>query len=207
LPRIYPFIGIAGAVVAYGMIALAISVSPWFSWYNNALSDLGNTALHPSTALVFDSGLASAGVLMTFFGILLSKNNISWKFLVWSIPLTISSIDLTLIGIFNESFGAIHLVVSEIFFVSIALTLFLFSYVSFPIGMPRLGALSLIFGVLSSLVWIARFPWQGVAIQETVTSALAALFVIIIGCKLLSSKPVPNIKVPAGANAALKTAS
>ena len=182
----YAYIGIAGSVVAFTAIGLAIAASPWFSWFNNALSDLGNTSLHPSTAWIFDSGLIMAGILSTIFAILLSKNNPSWKYLVWSVPLAISSIDLTFIGIFNESFGSVHLVVSEVFFFAIALSLFLFSYVSFPLGTPRLGALSLVFGILSAVVWIAHFPWPGVAIQETTTSALAAIFVVIIAMKMIA---------------------
>ncbi len=183
--RVHPYIGMAGSVIGYAMIAIAISASPWFSWFNNALSDLGNTSLHYSTAWIFDLGLALAGTLSTIFAVLLSRENPSWKCLLWSVPLTVSAVDLTFIGIFNESFGSIHGVVSVIFFFMIALTLFLFSYVSFPLGMPRLGAVSLTFGVISCAIWIAHFPWKGVAIQETTTSALAAIFIFLIAWKML----------------------
>lgn len=104
----------------------------------------------------------------------------SWKYIVWTLPLALASIDLALIGVFNESFGAIHLVVSVIFFFLTAVTLLLYSYVSFPLGAPKTGAVSLVLGIVCAAVWVARFPWQGVAIQETATSLAFAVFVVII---------------------------
>jgi hypothetical membrane protein len=184
LRRSYPYLGMVGSVIGYALIAIALAASSWFSWFNNALSDLGNTSVHPNTAWIFDSGLVIAGLLSTIFSALLMWENRSWKYLLWSLPLTLAAMDLILIGIFNESFGAIHGIVSVIFFFMIALSLFLFSYVSFPLGMPRLGAVALIFGIISSAVWIAHFPWKGIAIQEASTSALAAIFIFLIAWKM-----------------------
>jgi hypothetical membrane protein len=90
-----------------------------------------------------------------------------------------------LIGIFNGSFGVVHLIVSEIFFFLTALTLFLYAYVSFPMGTPKTGAIALFLGALSSTVWLARWPWEGVAIQETVTSLAFAIFVVLISARIL----------------------
>ena len=113
--RLYPYLGIASVILSYVFIAVAISLSPWFSWYNNALSDLGNSSLQKNIAsgadLVFNTGLIVGGVLASVFTILLSREfKFSWKYLIWNVPLLIGSMDLALIGIFNESFGVIHCV-------------------------------------------------------------------------------------------------
>lgn len=184
----YPFLGIAAVAIAYSSIAIAISLSPWFSWSNNALSDLGNTSspanISSGASFVFDWGLILSGVLAAAFTLYLSKDvHFSWKYLVWTVPLFISSLDLTMIGIFNESFGGIHLVVSVIFFFFTALSLLIYSYVSFPLGTPKTGAAALALGVLCAVVWVAKWPWQGVAIQETVTSLACSILVLIVAVR------------------------
>jgi len=185
--RVYTYLVIVGVAISYALILLAISLAPWFSWFNNALSDLGNTALSRSSnsAPVFNSGLVLGGALVFAFSVLLAREaGFSWKYVVWSVPLSLASADLALIGVFNESFGEIHLIVSVVFFFLTALTLLLFSYVSFPLGLPRVGAISLMLGVFCSAMWVARFPWQGVAIQEASTSIASAAFVVIISIVL-----------------------
>ncbi|MCL5068764.1 MAG: DUF998 domain-containing protein [Thaumarchaeota archaeon] len=72
---------IAAAVVAYVLIVTAVLISPWFSWYNNALSDLGNSAAQRNIASgadwVLNTGLVVAGVLTAVFGVQLSRD---WVF-------------------------------------------------------------------------------------------------------------------------------
>lgn len=181
------YVGIVGVVVSYSLIALALaSSSSWFNWYNNALSDLGNTASIRSlnSAPLFNSGLVLGGALVFVFSVLLARAaQLSWKYMTWCVPLALASADLSLIGVFNESYGMVHLVLSVIFFFLTALTLFLFSYVSFPLGSPRLGAISLALGVFCSAMWVARFPWQGVAIQEASTSLASAIFVVLVSAR------------------------
>ncbi|MDG7000816.1 MAG: DUF998 domain-containing protein [Nitrososphaerota archaeon] len=190
MPRSYPYLAIAAVVVAYVLIATAVLMSPWFNWYNNALSDLGNSAAQRNIVSgadwVFNTGLIMAGALTTVFGVQLSRESeFSWKYLIWTIPLTIASVDLSLIGVFNESFGSIHLIVSVIFFFFSALTLFLYSYLSFPMGTPRTGAIALVLGILCAAVWVVKWPWSGVAIQETVTSAASAALVILVSMRII----------------------
>jgi len=184
-PKWYAYLGIAAVVISYASISISILRSPWFSWTNNALSDLGNTSdprnLADGVALIFDSSLIISGVLTTIFSILLLRTeHFSWRYGIWTIPLSVASVDLILIGIFNESFGERHYVVSIIFFFVTAVTLLIFAYVSFPLGSPKIGAIALVLGVLCASVWIARWPWSGVAIQETITSLASAVFVVLI---------------------------
>jgi hypothetical membrane protein len=198
--KYYPYFGISSVLVAYVLIFISISLSPWFSWFNNALSDLGNTSVQRNVssgaAWTFDAGLIVSGVLMILFAVFLMMDaGFSWKYLIWCIPLALGSVDLSLIGIFNESFGSIHLVVSIVFFFLTALILLLYSYVSFPMGTPRTGVVALILGVFCSAMWIAKFPWQGVAIQEATTSAASAVLVILVCARILKNRmPEPTIR-------------
>lgn len=181
----YTYLGIAAVLIAYTCIAVSVLRSPWFSWTNNALSDLGNTSssrnLRDGVAWIFDSGLVISGILTMAFGILLLREErFSWKYGLWIVPLSVASFDLAMIGVFNESFGEIHSIVSIIFFFVTAIFLLLYSYVSFPLGSPKIGAAALVLGILCAAVWIAKWPWPGVAIQETLTSSASATFVLII---------------------------
>lgn len=95
----------------------------------------------------------------------------------------IASFDLALVGVFSENTGSIHGVVSEVFFVMMVITMLAFSYVSWPLGSPRIGAVALIFGILSSFIWFIKWPWPGVAIQESITSGMTAIWLLLVAFK------------------------
>jgi len=64
--RLAGFCGLTNPVIVFMLIALSISYSPWFSWTENALSDLG---VHGIAAILFNSGLIIGGVLAITFAI------------------------------------------------------------------------------------------------------------------------------------------
>lgn len=182
--RTYKLLGILGAVAAYPFILTAILLSPWFNFFNNALSDLGNVTLHSSTAWIFNTGLILAGILIAIFGAILTVKNKSWMYLAWTLPLTASGIDLALIGVFPENAGHIHWIVSVIFFSLTIITMLVYSYCSWPLNAPQIGAVALVFGIVSLIVWFVKWPWRGVAIQETSTCIMASICVILIARRL-----------------------
>jgi hypothetical membrane protein len=176
-------LGITAGTVPWLFILISIALSPWFNVYDNALSDLGNIARNHPVAYIFDGGLFVSGLLAVAFGLVLSSRRSSWKMLVWSIPLTLASIDLSLIGVFSEDAGSIHGVVSVIFFVMTIVTMLCFSYVSWPLSAPRLGGISLVLGFASALIWVAPWPWGGVAIQEASTAAFMTVLLVLLARK------------------------
>jgi hypothetical membrane protein len=176
--------GIVAALAAYPFILASIALSPWFNIYNDALSDLGNTMSNGQVGFVYDAGLVVAGAMIFAFAALLSKEAYDRRRFVWTIPLMVSALDLALVGVFSESFGHIHGVVSEVFFLMIVVTMLAYSYVSWPIGSPRIGAVALIFGILSAIIWFVSWPWSGVAIQESVTSGMTAVWLILVASKV-----------------------
>jgi hypothetical membrane protein len=176
-------IGVAAALGAYPFILASIALSPWFNIYDNALSDLGNTATNGPVGYVYNIGLILAGALVFIFAVQLLRAGANPTVALWTIPLMVASFDLALVGVFSENTGSIHGVVSEIFFVTIVITMLAFSYVSWPRGSPRIGAVALSFGILSSLIWFVKWPWPGVAIQEATTSGMTALWLLLIAFK------------------------
>jgi hypothetical membrane protein len=178
--RALKVLGTVAGIIPWPFILASIILSPWFNVFDNALSDLGNTALNSPAAYIFDVGLILSGLLAAAFGLLLTVRKRSWVFFIWSVPLSLASVDLSLVGAFNESMGDVHFWVSVAFFLIIVVTMLLFSYVSWPLSAPRLGGLSLIFGILSAIVWLVPWPWRGVAIQEMSTSAMMAITLILL---------------------------
>ena len=161
-----------------------MAFSPWFNMYNNALSDLGNTVSNGQVGYVYNTGLVVSGALCVSFAVLLSRESPRRLVLLWTVPFTISGLDLALIGIFSENTGQIHGTVSEVFFLMIVVTMLAYSYVSWPLGSPRIGGVALVFGILSAIIWFVTWPWSGVAIQEAVTSGMTAILLLLVATNL-----------------------
>ena len=176
-------LGVFAALAAYPFILASVALSPWFNVYNNALSDLGNTVTNGQVGYVYDAGLVVAGALVLVFAVLVSNGAGDRRTLVWTVPLMAAAFDLAMVGVFSENTGHIHGVVSEIFFLMIVVAMLAYSYVSWPLGSPRIGAVALAFGILSAFVWFNGWPWSGVAIQESVTSGMTAVWLLLVSSK------------------------
>ncbi len=182
--RAYRLLGVASALLPYLFILVSIAESPWFNIYNNALSDLGNYQNAP-VAYVYNSGLMVGGVLIILFSCLVCYYNRKRSFYTWAALLGAAGVFLALIGVFPENAGAIHGELSVGFFALIAISLLVFSYLSWPVGSPGTGALALVLGIASVIVWTVQWPWHGVAIQESVTSAFAAIWLLSVSLHTL----------------------
>jgi hypothetical membrane protein len=174
--------GVVSALVAYPFIFAAIALSPWFNIYDNALSDLGNTVSNGPVGYVYNAGIILSGAMVFIFAVLVSRSR-NRRTLVWTSPLAVASADLAMVGVFSENTGHIHGEVSEVFFLMIVVTMLAYSYVSWPLGSPRIGAVALVFGILSAIIWFVGWPWSGVAIQESVTSGMTAIWLILVASR------------------------
>ena len=170
-------------MAAYPFILASLALSSWFNIYNNALSDLGNTVTNGWVGYVYDAGLIIAGALVLIFAVMLSSRSRDRRMVVWTAPLAVAAFDLAMVGVFSENTGHIHGVVSEIFFLMIVVAMLAYSYVSWPLGSPRIGGVALAFGILSAFVWFNGWPWSGVAIQESVTSGMTAVWLLLVASK------------------------
>jgi len=178
--RVSRLLGVLGATISYPFILVSIVLSPWFSIYDNALSDLGNTSLNGSVGWVFNAGLMLSGFLIACFALTKFVNRIAVRIVSWALPLAVAGVDLALIGIFPENRGEIHGVVSVIFFTLMILGMLIYSFASRHLASHIIGSIALAFAVTSIVIWFAPWPWKGVAIQETLTSMMGSLWLILV---------------------------
>lgn len=181
--KYYWILGFVGAIIAYPFIAVSIFLTPWFNFYNNALSDLGNIARNAPVAYVFNAGLFLSGFLVAFFALVYSFKNRSLRYLSWSILLVLTGVDLALIGVFPEDAGRIHGIVSIIFFSLMIIVMLMYGFSSIIYKSYLTGLLAFISSIVSAMIWIVKWGWRGVAIQETLTSLIASIWLIIISLR------------------------
>jgi len=177
--RLAGLCGVAAPAVAFSLIFLAISLSPWFSWSANALSDLGVG----EAAWVFNSGLMAggiltmvfaAGLLMTFRGRALGR--------VGAVLLFFDAVALFGIGLFSEAAGEIHSYFSVTFFVLFPISLFLLGAGAVMVGSKKFGSFTIVDGVLAVIPW--AFGWDGVAIPEAISALVASIWIMAEGARL-----------------------
>lgn len=187
LIRISRICGFITPILAYGFISLAIFNAPWFSWYKNALSDLG--ARSPSD-IYFNFGLILSGILEIIFslGFYMVVNGIIGK--LSAIVLLVDSIALIGIGLFPETAGRIHFYFSVIFFLLYPISSLLFG-LNLIVSRSDVvfGFLSIIMTFICFAIWFI-VPWRsmgvtGVAIPEFLSSLFGCIWMVYIAYRYL----------------------
>jgi len=194
-PKVEAVLGIIGPLIAFICIVAAIAVSPWFTWAGNALSDLGHTVLHPTSAPIFNTGLIIAGIVTVFFGLgVLVKVKSNLIAMVASVILLVADVALICVGLFPETMPPWHFIFSVTLFVSIAVSLLLFG-ISFVIEKSArvLGVLSLILGIIAASPWILM-SWEHAAIPEIISAVTVYVWILIMCVVLTSGKEIKSKK-------------
>jgi len=178
-------VGFLGPLVAIVCILIAIFISPWFSWSDNALSDLGNYNNGIAAAVVFNVGLIVTAVLMLYFTVTLLRALKDWPTRIGLIILVVSLGFLASIGVLSENFGSLHFYVSAGFFLPFPFAMWIIA-----ISWLRYRKLwwfclvSFLLPFVSLYMWTSYFggtlPWTGVAIPEIVTSVTAIGWIWVI---------------------------
>ena len=189
--KLASFFGIINPILTFILIGLAISQASWFSWTENALSDLG---VHAESATLFNSGLILGGILTLVFAFgMLRFYGDQAVGRGGAFFLLLAGIFLASIGIFPETApNNIHYVVSVAFFAALPLSL-LFQSVAL-LQKPKnrtLGAFTLAMAIIALIpwtIWIPLKPYRGVAIPELVSAAAAAFWSISMGTKLMRQR-------------------
>jgi hypothetical membrane protein len=175
--------GLAAAWAAYFFIAAAIGVSPWFSIYDNALSDLGNYGRQGFKAAIFNTGLMVSGILAAVTAVLILRGKRHRLIIPWSVLLFVAGVDLVLVGVLSEDFGAAHGVVSVILFTLFGLTLLVYGVCSLLMKDWGPGVYAIAAFLASLATWMIDWPWTGVAIQETIASLLVSVGLTIMAIR------------------------
>lgn len=161
------------------LVLSSILVSPWFSWTENALSDLGVSGLG---ALLFNTALITGGAMLIIFAAGL------WSVLhgrlarVGLMLLLLDGAALSAIGVFPETAGRIHLYVSIMFFTLLVLSL-LVQGLSYALEMRNTvtGLFGIFLSLFSIVVWL--FQWRGVAIPEAAAYFAGAVWWITLSVR------------------------
>jgi hypothetical membrane protein len=150
-PKIAVWFGIVAPLLAIISIGMSIALSPWFSWTDNALSDLGISPVAP----IFNVGLIVTGILLVVFTISLIR--VEWQKKVGvlgSLSLLSAGISTTCIGIFTEAYMGIHILFALSCFISLTVSLILFTLRFVRDSETRLFVgLTLLTIVLHIIVW------------------------------------------------------
>lgn len=111
--------GVLAPILFIITYAIAWSLSPWYVFGGNYLSDLGVG----EGALAFNAGAIIAGILAIPFALSL------WKTLepgrlttIGSFALVVSGVALVSVGVFTEDYGTLHTAVSGLFFLLVLIT-------------------------------------------------------------------------------------
>ena len=171
--------GVLSPLIVSALVLSAISVSQWFSWTDNALSDLGVSGL---AALLFNTALITGGVMLVIFATGL------WSILhgrltrVGVMLLLLDGCALSAIGVFPETMGQIHFYVSIAFFTLLVLSLLVLG-LSYVLEMHSAvtGLLGIALSLFSILVWL--FQWRGVAIPEAAAYLAATAWWITLSVR------------------------
>jgi hypothetical membrane protein len=165
---------------------LAVASYTQFSWFDNALSDLG--VVSGVTGLIFNFGLIASGVLCIVFVIglfiFLGKNVLGR---VGAFVLFLTCLALVGIGVFPESFGATHYFVSVMFFVLLPVSLLVIVAAFLWSREVRMGVFTLFIAVAAAIPWALLFSVHyvpGVAIPEIASGIAGSVWTIVLGYKM-----------------------
>jgi hypothetical membrane protein len=193
-PLLAGIAGICVPVVTLVGIGLALRAAPWFSWTENAISDLG---MVPGSDAPFNSAMALGGLMLLIFSLgvrsLVSRRSGSL--------LGIASVMLIGLGLVNENLFAVHWLFSCSFFI-LLITTFLVLWLD-PLNtrkmLARTARLLVVVAVASSgLFWF--FP--GAALPETCVLVPAFIWcagvgVVALILPVLAQKKTRKVSTPA----------
>jgi len=167
--RNYALFGLLGPLTAFLIIGASIVLSPWFSWTNNALSDLGHS-INSDVASLFNFGLLLSG----FFIILYAFTSFRKQTKYTGYFLMFSGLALQLVATFNEVYKPLHFQVSVLFFLSLC-----FVSISYIIEKKSvLATVALVVGLASWIMYGLEIYSAGIAVPETVSSMAMSVWVV-----------------------------
>jgi hypothetical membrane protein len=177
--RIAGICGILLPFVIFTCLGLSIAVSPWFTWTQHALSDLG---IQQSTAILFNNGIILSGLLTLIFSVGLIKI-LSRK--IGAYLLLFSSLALIGIGLFPETVFPLHFFSSASFFVLLTIAFAILGFTIKQNSFERnIGSLALVLALIAMGSAVFLFSLQGIAIVEALACFPAFIWCLIVGVKM-----------------------
>ncbi|RJS82153.1 DUF998 domain-containing protein [Candidatus Bathyarchaeota archaeon] len=163
------FLGVSAVIVAFTFLGLSLLLSPSFSWWINALSDLGHS-VRSEVAPIFNFGLLLTGFLISLYSVKALIRHARYT----GVSLTLSGFLLQLVATFDEVYGYLHYLVSVLFFLSLGLSSILYAVERRSVT----AAAAFIIGLLSWIFYWTGILDVGVAVPEALSSIAVALWII-----------------------------
>ncbi len=167
--------GIIAVILAWVVIAVSISVNPWFVFTKNAFSDLGGP--YATDPWIYNYGLIITSVFVDLYSInlLLTSRNKVESFA--SAFVFVAGLFLALIGIYHAGTRP-HVFVSTWFFVQMDMALIALGIGSLMGGDRGLGLFSLLLGVLAPIP-ASLIPWPSAATEEAYGIVIIDIWVVV----------------------------
>ena len=190
--------GILSPLVLLVLVSLAVAGSPWLSWTNNWLSDIGGEDgdrpiwwARGTPSLLFNLGLVLGGLLGLLF----------WQELKQRLPVTsergrqglscvgVQLVALTLIGVFPITLSILHMIVALVFFFLAPVSLYLIGEDLYQQEKRRdQGQLWMRLASLSAVAFVLLGiprPWGGNALVELVPAVCLTIFSVYYALEFL----------------------
>ena len=184
--RIAALCGVISPITGFALLSLAVFRSPWFSWTGDYLSDLGTRG--DDASMLFNSGLITGGILSTLFAIglrespLLSSSPLGR---LGALALILGSCAVWAIGVFPLETGATHTYAARAFFTLIPFSLLLIGAGMMTSAEKGLGLFTLVMGVVTVVVALIPWPWDGGAIPQMLSVLPLSAWSVVLGIGLL----------------------
>ncbi len=168
--------GILAGLIYWLFVAWSISRNGWFSFFHNALSDLGSPEMAASP-WIYNYGLILTAVFMLVFSIYLvlaSENRLQT---VGGAYISISALFLALIGVFHAGTRP-HSFVSTYFFVQFFLGMLVYGAGSKDKAVRYGSGFIFALAVMGTLI-----NWPSVALIETYEITLVMAFTVLVAVR------------------------
>ncbi len=143
-------LALAAPLPALTLLGLsAVLARGWWSFWDNAFSDLGNPRYDFTSSVLFNLGLYTSSVMLLASVLCLLR--VYGR--IVALSLAAVGFSLGLVAVFSEVYGRVHFIVSAAFFISILV--FTLAY-SAARRSPRLIILAVLADFLSVLAWYSH---------------------------------------------------
>ena len=175
--RIAGICGIFIPVLFFVCLGFSITSSPWFTWTEHALSDLG--IQENTVGVIFNISFILGGVLVLIFSLGLIEI-LSYK--IGAYLLLLSSLALIGIGLFPETIFTLHFLTSSSFFILLTFALLVIGLTSKSnLYERRIGTIALVLALIAISSTFFLFYFKGIAISEAFVCFPAFIWCSIVG--------------------------
>lgn len=190
LQRVGAVCGFAVPCVAFGCIWAAILFFPGFSWFYNALSDLGVAS--GLSAPLFNFGLVVSGLLCFLFAVTglfnYFRNDVVGR--SGSVIFAAAAVWLAAIGVFNANFWPAHFIAAVLFFVTLPVAFLVMTAALYRRQEVKLAVFTLVSSFAAAAPWIFYLVLRyapNVAIPETISGLIGSFWIVVLSYRALKT--------------------